>query len=184
MDTAKRSLHATLLFLLTLVVACTDDQGDSSDHVASPDSYQKYEEKGVSFAYPDSWSFSYDDSPSIYTSRGIGLDISEFSTITILISEDKTLELDYVADRLLSEFQVKEKDSIKNFTRTSDLIGRFPAETATWDDHFLGETRYELTVAKVKSNPHDVFVAFSLSDDDIGNAQDHKERFLKSIRIQ
>lgn len=184
MDTAKTTLQAALLFLLTLTAACTDNQDGESGRLAIPDSYQEYEEKGITFSYPENWSFSYDNSPSIYASRGIGLDISEFSSATILVSEDKKLTLEYVTDRFLSEFQVEEKDSIDNFTRRSDSIGKFPVETATWNDSFLGETRYELTVSKVQSKPHDVFVVLSLSDDDITSAQEHKKHFLNSIHFQ
>jgi len=184
MDTNNRSLLTSLLLSLTLIAACSENQNEEADRLAIPNSYQKYEENGVSFAHPESWSISYDSSPSIYTSRGIGLDISEFSTTTVLISDDKELELDYVTDRLLSEFQVQEKDSIQNFSRSSASIGVFPIEVATWSDQFLGETRYELTVARVQSEPHDVFVVFSLSDEDIGENEGHKEHFLKSIRIQ
>ncbi|UZJ42929.1 hypothetical protein OOT55_09710 [Marinimicrobium sp. C6131] len=184
MDTANRALYAALLVFLTLMVACTDSQGGKDSSTSIPDSYQKYEENGVSFSYPETWSFSYDDTPSIYTDRGIGLDISEFSTATLLISEGRSLDLDYVTNRFLSGFQVPEGDFIDNFTRNSVSIGGIPAETATWEDQFLGKTQYELTVAKIQSKPHDVFVVFSLSDEDIDQSQEHKERFLKSIRIQ
>lgn len=184
MDTFNRTLHATLLLFLTLIVACTDGQGDSDSLTEIPDSYKKYEENGVSLAYPGDWSLSYDSSPSIYTSRGIGLNISEFSTATVLISEDRDLALDYVTNRFLKEFQVNEKDTIENFNRHSETIGNFSAETASWDDRFLGHTQYELTVSKVHDQPHDVFVVFSLSDEDIAKVQEHKERFLNSIHIQ
>lgn len=184
METLNRTLQGALFLLLTSIVACTSDQDENGASLTLPDTYQKYRNDGISLAYPGDWSLSYDDSPSIYASRSIGLDISDFSTATVLVSEDKKLALEYVTNRFLNEFQVEQKDTIDNFTRTSNTVGGFAAETATWDDYFLGETKYELTVAKVRSKPHDVFVVFSLSDDDIDETQDHKERFLKSIRIQ
>lgn len=184
MDSVSFPLKILLLCFISLIFACRDSQSPKESSVAIPDSYVTYQKNGIRFSYPKYWTFSYDSTPSVYAGRGIGLKLSEFSSVTILVSEDRDIELSNVTDRMLGEFQLRKKDSIEDFERSGGSIAEFPVEIATWDDHFLSKTRYEMTVAKVQNRSVDIFVVFSLSGEDIPRVQEHKYRFLKSIHVQ
>ncbi|MGL6161924.1 hypothetical protein [Microbulbifer sp.] len=183
MTIPRQPLWAVLLAILSsiLIASCELDKG--TDQTAFFADYKSYQNDGLNLDYPSTWTLAYDSTPSIYTTRGIGFEISEFSSATILIEKDKELRLSQVMDRFIDELQLEAKDTIEGFTRSTAKVNGHPAETITWKDTFLGETHYELTVTKVIDNPYDVFAVFSLSDEDIKTARPHLTIITSSIEI-
>ncbi|MCW8125284.1 hypothetical protein [Microbulbifer halophilus] len=182
--TSPRQPFAILLFTISLILVASCELGEGEVQTTPLAGYKSYRHDGLSLDYPNTWALAYDSTPSIYTTRGVGFEISEFSSATILIEKDKRLMLSQVMDHFIDELQLETKDTIEDFTRSTAKINGHPAQTIKWKDTFLGKTQYELTVARVTDTPYDVFSVFSLSDEDIKDATPHLAAFTSSIGVE
>lgn len=174
---------ALLLATTAFITGCNDDSEETARDTAAPPDYSHYRKDGISLAFPSSWSFFFDDSPSLYADREISFEVSDFSRVSIFILKSRNRSIASVVDHFVDEFQIESWPLVTNFERSSTTIAGFPGEKITWSDTLAGQSDFEFTVIKIQDEPYDAFVTFNLSDEDIPKNDVHKANFTQSIQL-
>lgn len=178
-----RSVFALLLAAIVFLTGCNVDSDASAEDAAVPSDYLHYSKGDISLAFPSSWEFFFDDSPSLYADREISFKVSDFSRVGLLILTDRERSTAGVVDHYVDNFQIKSDPLLTNYERSSTTIAGFSGEIITWSDTLAGQSDFEFTVIKVQDKPYDAFVVFNLSDEDIENNDIHKDHFVRSIHL-
>ncbi|WP_347332585.1 hypothetical protein [Marinimicrobium locisalis] len=156
----------------------------SSDDSQLPESYETYSSDGISISYPQHWSFSYDDSPSLYSSRGISFSVSELSGVSVLVESDQETTTKDILDGFLSRLNIDRDPMLKELERESVEISGNEGEVLRWVDTLVDRSDRELTVVKVYDQPMDVYAVFNLTDDDIETVKPHMPKFVERIILK
>lgn len=143
--------------------------------------YQTYSNNGISFFYPKHWKFSYDDEPDIYTSRGIGLQITDISTARIWVEKNKPLTSEMIINHLENELHLKSGENISNYKNEKIKISGLESNKLTWKETSIGSSNFELIVVDLNKNK--AFALINLSDEDIVSESKNIEPFIDSISI-
>lgn len=169
---------------LSLAPACTNDAGVDSAKSVEESEYSRYEKDGFTVSHPKHWRLSYDESPSLYMSRGIGFEASEFSAANVYLSEQAHKELGEVTDLMIEQFNLMNNDNVDDYRRMPLEVGGLKGEILKWTDTMICCSTYEVSVFKVQDSPEAVFAVFIFSDEDIEKESKHREKFLNSISFE
>lgn len=178
-----RSVLFISLLFSAIILGCSADSETGAKSAAIPSDYSHYRKNGISVAFPDSWEFSFDDSPSLYADREIGFRVSDFSTASLLILDERDRSTADVMDHFVDEFQIHSAPLLTDYKRSPASIAGYTGEQITWTDTLAGKSDFEFTVIKVQGQPYSAFVIFNLSDQDIEETGVHKDLFVQGLQL-
>lgn len=179
-------LHKLLMVvgLLLMAVGCTQAASTESDISATSEDYQSYSKDGLSLLHPKHWSLIYDDDDSLLADRDVSFETPQFSKLSVLIYEKRTVDSSEVADIFERTSKLKSSKNVKDYQRTSIEISGFKGYRLTWKNTLLGISTFELTILKTSISTKPVFAVYILLDEDIEKESSNIIPFLKSISLR
>jgi len=170
--------------LLLMAVGCTQAASTESDISATSEDYQSYSKDGLSLLHPKHWSLIYDDDDSLLADRDVSFETPQFSKLSVLIYEKRTVDSSEVADIFERTSKLKSSKNVKDYQRTSIEISGFKGYRLTWKNTLLGISTFELTILKTSISTKPVFAVYILLDEDIEKESSNIIPFLKSISLR
>jgi len=176
---------ALILISLLLVSACTQEASpEHKPQAVKAKDFKSYSHDGLNLKHPHYWTLVYDDSPSLYADRGVAFDTSEFSRVSVLFYEDRSLNFSNIANQYSRELRLDSREDIDNYKREPFEIAGFKGLRLTWENTIFETISVEVTILTIIDSPNPVFAVFHLLDDDIERESPHIIPFINSILIQ
>lgn len=175
----KNLLRSLLVGSLLIVISCTQEAGTS---VINKE-YQSYSNDGLSLRHPAKWSLAYDETDALYADRDLSFDISEFSSVSVLVYNKSTVDEYSVANNFSRKLKLNTSKNIDNHKQISIEKSGFKGLRLSWENTLMDPVSVEMTILKISDSPKSVFAVFNLLDEDIDKESLHIIPVINSISI-
>lgn len=181
-QSADSRLRLTVLLCLAVLFgACGKEPTTQNTDV---NTYHTYQNNGLTVLHPPHWVIKFDEAPDFSNDRAVVFELSEVSGATIFIYKDKNFTLASITDDYVNRLRLTQKPSVKGYQRTPIKINGSDGVRLSWKETEMFERWVEITILELKGSRTQMFVVFSLDEEDVEKESPFMAPVVASIQCQ